>query len=185
MDRFEHVLNPPSGSPLHELYDQIVSAGLGDAVPWNFFCAQGTRPDILAGTWALVQALLLRGQLSPRLKQLIVVTVSVHNDCRYCTVTHTHALEALGASRDTIEECVADLDSPEIAEDERAILKFARKAASQPREVTDADFALLRLHGTTDGEILEVVMLAAFSNFINTWADVSRIAVDQPRGTDT
>ena len=35
----------------------------------------------------------------------------------------------------------------------------------------------------SDGEILEVVMVAAFTNLINTWARVSGIEVDREEAT--
>ena len=44
--------------------------------------------------------------------------------------------------------------------------------------MTDDNFQTLREFGLNDAEIMEVAMMAAAENFLNTWARVSRIAID-------
>ena len=58
------------------------------------------------------------------------------------------------------------------------VIKFALKTAKDPKSVTDEDFRTLRDYGLSDGEIMEVTMLAATGNFLDTWADVAGIPVE-------
>jgi uncharacterized peroxidase-related enzyme len=132
----------------------------------------------LEGTWELVKRILIEGQLPATVKQMIAMTISMQNNCRYCSVTHTHALETMGVPKEVIDTCATDPSLSQLPELHRAILRCALKAAREPNAITDADYQTLRENGLRDAEIMEVAMMAAFMNFINTWADVSGIAVD-------
>jgi len=178
MARIDSIIEPSEDSELKRLYQEITAAGLGEAVPINWFTAQGQRPDIVRATWALVKGVLLGGRLPPAVKQMIALSISVQNDCRYCQVVHGGALEQMGVPRETIESCAHDLEVGGLAPAQRALVRFAVKAAREANAITDADVDDLRDHGVDEGEIIEVMMMAAFTNFINTWADVSGIPLD-------
>lgn len=181
MSRFK-LVQQPSDSRVQALYNEILDHGFGEEMPINWFTAQGTRPDILAATWTLTKTILVEGRLPPSLKQMIAMTISQHNACRYCTVVHTGALETLGVPDEIIEQSVADPALAEIPALHRAILQFALKCASTPDAVTDADYEVLRQGGLVDEEILEVVMMAALTNFINIWAEASGVELDRGPG---
>lgn len=178
MSRFALIKDTTDAPKLETLYQEITNSGFGTEVPINWFTAQGSRPDLLEGTWTLVQRILLEGRLPAVVKQMIATTVSMQNNCRYCSVTHTRPLEAMGVPKAVIDTCTTDLDLSQVPQPHRAILQFALKAAREPNAMTDDDFCRLRENDLNDGEILEVAMMAAFMNFINTWADVSGIMVD-------
>ena len=110
---------------------------------------------------------------------MILVAISTQNDCQYCKVAHTRALGALGVSREVIDDVTTNLDLAKVPPQQRAVLQFALKAAQVPKGMTDADFAQLHDFGFNDGEIMEIAMLASFANFINTWADISGIEIDE------
>ncbi len=178
MSRFACITDSTDRPELHDLYQEIIGQGFGAETPINWFTAQGARPDILEGTWGLVKRILVEGQLPATVKQMIAMTISMQNNCRYCSVTHTHALESMGVPKDVIETCATDPTLSQLPELHRVILRFALKAAREPNAITDTDYQTLRDNNLSDAEIMEVAMMAAFMNFINTWADVSGIAVD-------
>ena len=74
-----------------------------------------------------------------------------------------------------IESCAGDPDLAQVPPLYRQILKFSLKAAQQPGRVTDEDFQVLRDGGLGDEEILEVAMVAAYTNFLTTWTEVPDI----------
>ena len=84
----------------------------------------------------------------------------------------------MGVPKAVIDTCATDPNLSELPELHRAILQFALKTAREPNTITDADYQALRENDLSESEIMEVAMMAAFMNFINTWADVSGIAVD-------
>jgi len=177
--RFDLVQDASGRPELDGLYREITASGFGAAgVPINWFTAQGERPDIVATTWALVKGILIEGQLPPTLKQLIALTVSAQNSCRYCEATHSGALEAMGVSREVIERSVSDPGMPDLPAPHRAVLQFALKAARSPNLITDEDHQALRDAGFSRGEIMEVIMMAAFTQFINIWADAGGLPLD-------
>lgn len=179
MSRFQLVRDPSGNPEVERLYQEMVASGFGAAgVPLHWFTSQATRPDILAGTWALVRSVLVQGQLPPTLKELIAMTISVQNSCRYCAVTHSGVLEALGVDRSVVERAAQDPTLADFPPAYRAAVTFALKAARAPNAMTDEDYDALRAAGYGDGEILEIVMMAAFTRFINTWADAIGLSPD-------
>ena len=177
MTRFQQILEPADDAQLAALYQEIVDGGFGTTVPHNWFTAQSTRPDILAATWSLVRSM-VGGILPSTIKQMIMLAISIDNDCHYCRVVHARALGALDVPRELIDHMTTDLNLAKFPPHQRAVLQFALKAAREPHGLTDTDFQILRDFGLADGEIMEVALMAAFTNFINTWADASGIEVD-------
>jgi poly(3-hydroxybutyrate) depolymerase len=51
------------------------------------------------------------------------------------------------------------------------------KAGGADAPIGADDLKFLR-HGLSNGEIIEVAMIAAFANFFNAWAEVSGISTD-------
>lgn len=178
MARIKIVAESGDNPDLSELYTEMLANGFGTTRPFNFFTSQGGRPDIMRATWGLARTMLTSGQLSPAVKQMITVAISHQNACQYCEVVHSSALEGMGVSRETIASCAADLELKGLAPSQREVVKFAVKAAQSPGDITDADVDELRDYGLEEGEIIEVMMMAAFSNFVNTWASLSGIPVD-------
>jgi uncharacterized peroxidase-related enzyme len=109
---------------------------------------------------------------------MILVKVSSHNQCRYCTALHTSALEAMGVPEEVIDSVTTDLSLAQVPPPQRAMLEFAMKVAREPKSVTDEDFQNLHELGLSEGETMEVAMMGAFANFVNTWADVSGIPIE-------
>ena len=178
MSRFPGFTSADSDASLQALYDDILAHGFGDQVPINFFTALAVRPDILSVTWQLTKALLVNGSLPGSLKQMIALSISRQNNCRYCAVVHQGALEAAGVEHQIVEACATDPGTVGLTEPYRSIVQFALRAARDPARLTDEDFAALREHGLASEEIAEVVMMAGFTNFINAWADISGIPLD-------
>lgn len=164
---------------LRDVYQDIVQSGFGsEKGPINFFKGMAIRPDILEVAWGLTKAMLCQGRLPMTLKQLITMTISRQNETPYCCATHTAALVGLGVPREVIESCSGDPQLTGVPSPTREILLFAKKVASSPKYVTREDHEAMRDLGLSDEEILEVVMLAAFANWTNTWADAAAIPVD-------
>ena len=131
MQRFNEV-NHPDDPQLKELYQDVVQAGWAsskEGVPTNWFTSQAERPDILVAGWAFIKGVLMEGQLPFTVKEMIAMVIAKQSDCRYCTVGHTGALEALGVPQAVIESCASDPELSELPPPQRAIIKFGLKAA--------------------------------------------------------
>jgi AhpD family alkylhydroperoxidase len=62
----------------------------------NFWKYLARDPALLARTWAGVKEVMADGALSPLVKELIYVAVSVTNGCGYCIASHTASARKAG-----------------------------------------------------------------------------------------
>lgn len=180
MSRFPLVKHPEDPQ-LGALYREIVEMGMQgveEGIPINGLTSMGARPDLLSGVWEFTKSVIVQGSLPPTVKEMVGMVIAMQNNCRYCTVGHTHALESMGVPTEVIKNCASDPELTAVPLPQRAMVQFALKAARSPRSVTDEDLQNLRDHGLSDGEIIELIMMASWSTMINIWTDVSRVAVD-------
>ena len=142
----------------------------------NFLHMLANSPAALNAYAACVGAL-AQGQLTPRHRELLALTVSEINGARYCLSAHYAIARELG------------LDEAEIRAARRAVsaepqthamLRFAQSVALQRGEISDADFQTLRLAGFTDSLVAEIVSNIALNIFTNYFNSVARTDVDFP-----
>lgn len=176
MQRF-HLERDPTDPELKRIYADIIQHGFGGDAPINFLTALSVRPDLLNATWELAKSVLVGGKLPGAIKQMIALCISHQNNCRYCSVLHRGVLESAGVESDVVDK-VAECDTESLTEPYRSIIAFSLKAAGDPASLTESDFDTLRSQSLADDEIAEVVVMAAFANFINAWADISAIPLD-------
>lgn len=177
MSRFAEIRKPDGGSQLAALYDELIAAGLAgdeEGVPSNLVLSMSQRPDLLGATWAMMQSV-MGGVVPATVKQMTLMAIALQNDCEYCSVVHTRALEGMGVPAEVIQSCASDPELGQVPPPQRAIIRFGLKAARDPKSITDEDFQQLRDQGMGDEEIMEITMLAAVGNLLDTWADVSGI----------
>lgn len=184
MSRFSQLSDPSGNDTLNSLYQDMISHGFGDETPINWLTSQSSRPDILAGTWAFSKGMLLQGELPMLVKQMVATTIAARNNCDYCRILHGNTLKTLGVSQEMISSCVSDPELRAVQEPHRSILKFAVRVAGTPGQIERRDIEQLKGLGLTRSEILEIVVLAAYCNFINTWADISRIRPENGKPGD-
>ncbi len=71
----------------------------------NFFRAQAVDPEWLSLNWEREKAIMLKqGQLERKTKELIAMTVSLVNNCNYCSLAHEAMALQCGATKAEILE---------------------------------------------------------------------------------
>lgn len=73
----------------------------------NFWRALAHDPALLARTWAQLKAVMGPGQLSPQVKEMIYLAVSIAHGCDYCIHSHTAAARAKGMGEAELMELMA------------------------------------------------------------------------------
>jgi AhpD family alkylhydroperoxidase len=73
----------------------------------NFWKYLANDPKTLARTWSSIKEIMADGVLSPLVKELIYVAVSVTNDCEYCIASHSAAAAKAGMTPEMFAELVA------------------------------------------------------------------------------
>jgi uncharacterized peroxidase-related enzyme len=115
--------------------------------------------------------------LPEALTAMIAYTIATKSDCTYCSATFELSCRSLGVDEDTLDKLIKDLTNlnPERV---RAIIDFALKVAKHPQELVREDFDKVRQQGVSDGEIVEIILNAAYSVMNDIIADALQIDVD-------
>lgn len=73
----------------------------------NFWKYLAHDPITLKRTWESVKEVMAKGELSPLVKEMIYVAVSVTNGCGYCIASHTAAARKAGMTEAMFGELMA------------------------------------------------------------------------------
>jgi len=135
----------------------------------NVFRAQSLRPDLIeAEVEAIRLVLLTEGHLTRLQKERILLVVSAANRNTYFVAVHSEIVRTLGILPDDADKIAMDHRRAGLAEADAALLDVALKLAARPSEFGARDLEALRSHGFSDEQILEAVVMASFTNFLNT-----------------
>ncbi len=135
----------------------------------KIFRAQTLKPESLeAEAQAIRDILLTEDVLTRRQKEYILLVISAANLNTYFVAVHCEMLRALGVPADTSDQIAVDHRRSGLSEADKALLDAALKLAVRPQEFGESDTRLLRAHGFSDRQILEAIVMAALTNFLNT-----------------
>jgi uncharacterized peroxidase-related enzyme len=120
--------------------------------------------------------------LGARRADMISVVVSGLNDCRFCGTAHAGQLvRRREASKDGAVALYRDWRSADLSDQDRAMLEFVEKLNFSPSRMEEGDVQRLRDAGFTDVNILDIVALTAYRNFVNRLHDGLGMSVDNLR----
>jgi AhpD family alkylhydroperoxidase len=129
-------------------------------------------PD-LANAWMNFGTTSRQSWVISRETQLqISFAVSLANGCRYCTLHQVLGLRKLGVSMNKLMEMKKDDDA--LTPQERVAVVFARKLASDPSSMTDADYQALRAKFGEQGALDVLMQTCNFAGF-NRFTDGLRL----------
>ena len=160
------------------IYDEI-KAELGFGIVPNLFKSMAIRPSFLATQWSHFRATVLQGLLPRTLKEMIGVAISQANGSQYALHVHLHSLSALGISEEVLHLLVTDCANCPLPERQKQSILFGLRIATQPREVTDQDYARLRELGLSETEVFEIVATANLFLGVNQYTDAIQLEIDQ------
>jgi uncharacterized peroxidase-related enzyme len=130
------------------------------------------RPDTGDHIRALTQVL-LRGEssLTEMERELIATLVSYRNECRFCTSAHAATVKALGGDDELLDKVFHDPDNAPVSDKMKALLNITAKVQKLGKEVTTEDVERAKLHGASDLEIHDTVLIAALFCLYNRYVD--------------
>ena len=77
------------------------------------FVLHASRPDLLAGTWAIVRESLLVGHVPREQKELLATAISKANQCPFCVSAHDAAVRATGVKNASLEAWGEAINTPD------------------------------------------------------------------------
>ena len=174
MSRINLIQNQHANQEQRALLEAIESK-LG-MVP-NFLKVFANSPSALRAFLGLY-GIAEEGELDPKTRERIALSVAQQNSCEYCVSAHT----AIGRK--------AGLDSEEISANRvggsqdvkaAAALKFARALVEHNGEITNAELTEVRQAGYSEAEIVEIITHVGMNILTNILGKASRVEIDFPK----
>jgi len=121
----------------------------------------------------LANALLIEtSPLSSGERELIASYVSYLNECEFCHLSHSAAANAhLSDNGKTISCIIENMDTANISDKLKQLLKIAGKVQKSGKLVKKEDIEDAKLNGVTDEEIHDTVLIAAAFCMFNRYVD--------------
>lgn len=138
----------------------------------NIFLALAWRPEEFRAFMAYHDALMNKREgLTAAEREMIVVAVSIGNQCQYCVVAHGAILRVRAKDPAISELVAANWRKARLPARQTAILAYATKVATTSHLVTEADRQALRDAGLSDDEVWDTGAIAAFFSMSNRLAN--------------
>jgi uncharacterized peroxidase-related enzyme len=129
------------------------------------------RPELYAAWTNLIKS--VSEAMDPRRYELATMGAAIALRSSYCLLAHGEKLVGLGASTDAVRSLAGSVESEELTNQERAIVRFAAKIARSATDVIEADVEELRSLGLDDAEIFDVAAAAAARCFFSKLLDAT------------
>jgi uncharacterized peroxidase-related enzyme len=146
----------------------------------NIMRAQSLRPSALRSFLELYVGLMYgKSGLTRAERETVATLVSARNQCGYCVSHHGEALRFYlknGNQLDGLEEGWLPQETDERT---RALVDYALKLTTSPSQVKKEDVDVLRRVGIGDSEILDLVLLTSYMNYVNRVAQGLGIEHDE------
>jgi uncharacterized peroxidase-related enzyme len=129
----------------------------------RFFRTMANRPEVLEAFVPFYGAVVGKGSVERRIKELVYLTVSYANECAYCTAAHLASGKKAGITEDEVRALQTEQDHS-FAPAEKAAILYAREL-TQTADGRDTREALYEFFN--DEQIVEITLVAAMANFTN------------------
>ncbi|MFO7708299.1 MAG: carboxymuconolactone decarboxylase family protein [Desulfobacterales bacterium] len=143
----------------------------------NIFGVLARFPAALKRFVPFYNAVMLKGRIPAKLKEIAYLKTASINACQYCLRAHTASAKQAGVTDQQIEELRFYRNSPAFDEKEKATIRFADLVT---RGAATIDESVLTWIGRfyTEDEIVELVMVIALANMVNRFNDTLQIEPD-------
>lgn len=126
------------------------------------------RPEVMRH-WARLLAA-IRSDIDPRRFELVTVAAAHALGNSYCALAHGKALTEHFTAQD-VQRIAADDNGLPLSAAEAAMVKFARKVATNAAAVTAGDVGELEALGFSDAEVFDIVATVAARAFFTKFLD--------------
>ena len=105
--------------------------------------------------------------LDRSMRELIITYTSGLNQCDYCYNTHKAVSEQLGIDEKVFDQLKTDIDSAQVDEKLKPVLRYVKKLTLTPDRITQADAQQIFDAGWDENVFLDVIFLCAVVNCMN------------------
>ena len=134
----------------------------------NIMRVQSLNPNAMRVFLELYVTLVFgKSGLSRSEREMIATTVSAYNHCDYCVSHHGEALRFYLKNGDQLDSFRRGQPPEDLSPRAKALIDYAVKLTLEPGKVLREDLETLWTAGIGDSEILDLVLLTAYLNFVN------------------
>jgi uncharacterized peroxidase-related enzyme len=105
--------------------------------------------------------------LDRSMRELIITYTSGLNQCDFCYNTHKAISEQLGIDEKVFDQLKTDIDSAQVDERLKSVLRYVKKLTLTPDRITQADAQQIFAAGWDEDVFLDVIFLCAVVNCMN------------------
>ena len=105
--------------------------------------------------------------LDRSMRELIITYTSGLNQCDFCYNTHKAVSEQLGIDEKVFDQLKTDIDSAQVDERLKPVLRYVKKLTLTPDRITQADAQQIFAAGWDEDVFLDVIFLCAVVNCMN------------------
>jgi uncharacterized peroxidase-related enzyme len=167
------VEDNPKPSVYRDLIENAKSSG-GDY--WQIWHLLAFDPEAAHHLAALSHTLMHKEcPISPGLRELIATYTSSLNQCEFCMKAHAAVAAKLLGDEALVWSVIRDLESANIVDKQKALLRFVHKVTLAPASITASDTYELNAAGWDDAAIFYAISACALFNFYNRWVSASGV----------
>jgi len=134
----------------------------------NIMRAQSLNPNAMRAFLELYVTLVFgKSGLSRSEREMIATTISAHNRCDYCVSHHGEALRFYLKNGDQLDSFRRGQQPKNLSPRAKALIDYAVKLTLEPGNILKEHLETLRSTGISDSEILDLVLLTGYMNFVN------------------
>jgi len=111
-------------------------------------------------------------------RELMAAFVSALNGCDFCNGVHAAAAESFGVESGLLEALVQHMESADIPERMKPVLRFVAKLTLEPSRMVPADTDAVLAAGWDDKAVYDAVCVCGFYNFMNRYVDGTGLSAD-------
>lgn len=130
---------------------------------------QSLRPESIVKHMDLyLEIMFSKSELSRAEREMMAVVTSVANNCHYCQIHHSEALNNYWKDDERILRLQNNFCDAQLSEKELLLCQFAENLTLNPVEFKEPEeINKLKHIGLTDEAILDATLVVAYFNFVN------------------
>jgi len=182
MPRIKTIKYPESSGRLKEIYDEVIDkrGQLADV-----HTIQSLRPEsIIKHIDLYMEIMFSQSPLSRAEREMMAVVVSACNNCEYCQIHHSTALNHYWKNEQKVILLKKDYRQAVLTGREFQLCAFAESLTLDPGRSKEIDQTEpLRKAGLCDSAILDATLVVSYFNFVNRIVLSLEVGLEKDPGT--
>ncbi len=182
MSRIKVIQQEEATGRLKEIYEELIQKrGLLAEV----HKIQSLRPESIVKHIDLYMEIMFsKSELSRAEREMMAVVTSVSNQCFYCQIHHSQALNNYWKNEDRIQNLRKNYFDAQLNERETALCLFAESLTLNPSDFAEPRMIdSLKTVGLSDAAILDATLVVAYFNFVNRIVLALGVNLEDNEGT--